>query len=863
MEDNIITMGIISSLKKALGFADHLTKEFENILSASIEEYSHSEQSYYSVTLSKISVNTQTVLQWNDSKKVAYIVFLTDVLKRTASHRTGQDEYAQKEYYIALQYVQTLLKSTLQLTEEHCISLYAAFKTNFATSKYSDMILWSYSGLFKLIDRNFSAHELPESCKNILLEITCFDFTNNSYYHKEHVKLAEKIKAMLYASNHPDSIVRPAYFIGNDEFKKFANELIDRQDADKISYWFQLVDLAQKATGSKPTRKFLTAAKGIIDQLGESNFKEVTKEWFSYLLTLKETITTQTHTYNNRDYTYSTVEFLSSFNADAIKGFVWMCIWLDGSSTIQLIGALAERCYKKIPQKGPAAAGIGNACLYTLFASKGLDGIAQLSRLKLKIKQSSTQSLIEKYIDEAAKERQVSSAEIEDISVDDFKLLHHKLLFDFDEFTCTVALTGIGKSSVKWHKADGTEQKTVPTAVKEKHAGSLKSVKDLQKQLDQATSSQKERLDRMLRCNRVMQLDYFKDKYLNHPLLSFVIQNMIFKFSGSEKEQLAIYTNNEWIDLNYTTVEIDTFTHVTLWHPVTSSTDEVKNWRNFLVERQIQQPFKQAYREIYLLTDAEINTRTYSNRMASHVLKQHQYVSLAKGRNWKARLIGAWDGGDQDTASLNLPEYNLRAEYWVNALNADNEYNASGIWNYVTTDQIRFITLDTNQLVELIDVPPIAFSEAMRDVDLFVGVASVGNDPTWSDSGGIPLYRDYWQSYSFGDLSEIAKNRKEILQRLIPRLKIASVTYITDKFVVVQGKLRTYKIHIGSTNILMEPNDQYLCIVPDRSKKNEADTVFLPFEGDNGLSVIISKAILLANDHAITDTTITSQIHRK
>ena len=50
----------------------------------------------------------------------------------------------------------------------------------------------------------------------------------------------------------------------------------------------------------------------------------------------------------------------------------------------------------------------------------------------------------------------------------------------------------------------------------------------------------------------------------------------------------------------------------------------------------------------------------------------------------------------------------------------------------------------------------------MRDVDLFVGVASVGNDATWSDSGGLPTYRDYWQSYSFGDLSEIAKNRKEI-----------------------------------------------------------------------------------------------------
>jgi hypothetical protein len=58
----------------------------------------------------------------------------------------------------------------------------------------------------------------------------------------------------------------------------------------------------------------------------------------------------------------------------------------------------------------------------------------------------------------------------------------------------------------------------------------------------------------------------------------------------------------------------------------------------------------------------------------------------------------------------------------------------------------------------------------------------------------------------------------------------------------------------------MEPNDQYLCIVPDRSQKLNTENVFLPFEGDNGLSIILSKAVLLADDDKITDSTITRQI---
>ena len=73
--------------------------------------------------------------------------------------------------------------------------------------------------------------------------------------------------------------------------------------------------------------------------------------------------------------------------------------------------------------------------------------------------------------------------------------------------------------------------------------------------------------------------------------------------------------------------------------------------------------------------------------------------------------------------------------------------------------------------------------------------------------------------------------------------------------------LRTYKIHLGSGNILMSPNDPYLCIVTSRSDAAPPSArVFLPFEGDNALSIILSKALLLAADTKIKDPTITRQI---
>jgi hypothetical protein len=173
--------------------------------------------------------------------------------------------------------------------------------------------------------------------------------------------------------------------------------------------------------------------------------------------------------------------------------------------------------------------------------------------------------------------------------------------------------------------------------------------------------------------------------------------------------------------------------------------------------------------------------------------------------------------------------------------------------------------------VPLEDIPPLVFSEIMRDVDLFIGVASVGNDPTWQDGGPQGRYIDYWQSYSFGDLSATAQTRKQLLERLVPRLAIADRCAIAGRFLIVRGDLRTYKIHLGSGNILMEPNDQYLCIVPGRASgvtaansggEPASNTLFLPFEGDAVLAIILSKAFLLADDTKITDPTITRQLGR-
>ena len=224
------------------------------------------------------------------------------------------------------------------------------------------------------------------------------------------------------------------------------------------------------------------------------------------------------------------------------------------------------------------------------------------------------------------------------------------------------------------------------------------------------------------------------------------------------------------------------------------------------------QPFKQAHREVYLLAEAERSSEIYSNRFAAHILRQSQFRALAKTRGWKTSYLGHWSFGDSEFAERELPDWELRAELWTHC--AGDEYAHAGGFTYLSTDQVRFRSMGSRDPLPLDQVPSLVFSEVMRDVDLFVGVAGVGNDPTWADGGPEGRHAQYWHDYSFGERSETALTRRAVLERIIPQLKIADRCTISDRYLVVRGKLRTYRIHLGSGNILMEPDNKYLCIVP-------------------------------------------------
>lgn len=472
--------------------------------------------------------------------------------------------------------------------------------------------------------------------------------------------------------------------------------------------------------------------------------------------------------------------------------------------------------------------------------------MAGLQRLTYRVKWPVMRKMVAKALKDAGGKLGLSPVDAEELGVPDFGMVGGRVVVKVGQGTAEIEVVDTVEPRVIWRKGDGSIVKN-GAALAQTDAEGGKSAKQVIQDVRGMLPAQRNRLELLLRDTRTWRIDVWQQRYLTHGLLKPFTERLLWNADGIP----VTFSDGKAKDVTGAGIDLGETAEISLWHPIGRPVEEVLAWRERLEVLGITQPFKQAHREVYLLTEAERRTRTYSNRFAAHIVKTATLIAIGQTRRWKVSLYGM--------ATLDLPQFGLRAEYWSNEIG--DERNDMGAPVYLSTDQVRFYREGMTEPMPLEEVPEVVLSEVMRDVDMFVGIGSIAADPNWADGGNQGRYRDYWHSTNFGDLGASAKVRRAVLERLLPRMtRLAGKWELGERFLRVQGKLRAYKIHLGSTNILMEPNDQYLCIVPDRRMEGENKTEFVPFEGDNQMSVILSKALMLIEDDKITDVTITRQI---
>lgn len=647
--------------------------------------------------------------------------------------------------------------------------------------------------------------------------------------------------------------------------------------------WTALITLCANASASAPTGAWSKEAAALLKRIGQAEYERAACAWFA-LVDKPRTLERIRDSQYEPDWSMRILDP----HMDVLKGLCWISGTLPSADMARALGRLALSAYRKVPGVGPRAVKVGNAAVYTLGQMPGMDAVGQLAMLRVKVKFGTAQKGIEKALTAAAEREGLPREEMDELGVPSYGLTDVGLRREeMGEYIAELRVTGIGDTELRFLRGGSKPQKSVPAAIKETCAEELKELKAAAKDIGAMLPAQRDRLDSLFLEDRTWPFAVWRDRYLDHPLVGVLARSLVWNVGAPGAWRSISFLDGALVDSGGVPQDVGTDERVRLWHPLEASggADEASAWRRFFEEREVRQPFKQAHREVYLLTDAERTTGTYSNRYAAHIIRQHQFHALCGVRGWNNQLRLMVDA-EYPPASRTLRPWGLRAEFWIEG--AGDAYgvdtNEAGTYNLLSTDQVRFYriaaaqatahasgggygpayrTLELQPGIPLQEIPPLVFSEVMRDVDLFVGVASVANNPEWQDGGPGGVHRNYWWNQSFAELSEIGAGRRELLERLLPRLAIAPRCTISGRFLVVRGNLHTYKIHLGSGNILIEPDDRYLCIVPSVSAENASGSrVFLPFEGDRTLSIILSKALLLTSDDAITEPAIVSQLSR-
>lgn len=747
-----------------------------------------------------------------------------------------EEESYSDTYDTLIALIKLILKSKITLNETAVVGLlsrYAAIIPH--TDEYGLPLEISTDLLLARIQAYLKDNPLTDGIQNALVALKeGVRKLAESFFSAREKKLMLKIDELLHVG-------KVFHLEPKEPWAKEALEEIQQLPTDERAKWDSLLLHLVKPAPPEPTQAWLNRTEKLVSEIGKASFQKAILWWLP-LVELPH------------DRPLKNVR-----NNEALKGIIWTCSLLDGDEIVAAVAQTAKACLKKLRNIGARSPKVGNACILVLAKFKSPLAVSSLVSMKSEVKYATAQKLIQRALSQSASGSGLSSEDLQERSVPTFGFseIGH-LQVQIGDYTAILTISNSNSCSIAWLNKQRKTLKTAPGEIRKRFSADYKRFKETETNIDKTLAVWKSRLERLFLSNRQWPLNAWKDRFIRHPILSTLASRLIWTFKTQHSARTAIWDGAKLIDARGEELYLPETTPVELWHPVGESVELITAWRTVLHERGITQPFKQAYRETYVLTPAESDTLTHSNRFAGHIIRQHQFAALCEQRQWKYRLMGSFDFFNRPTFPISgWPS----AEFWVETVRDENSISDSGIYLYLSTDQLRFSNNSGNP-VPVNTIPPKIFSEVMRDVDLFISVCSIGNDPLWGHARPLPRYGEYWGQYSFGELSQHGKSRRDYLERLLPSLNIAGKCRLQGNFLVVKGDLRTYKIHIGSSNILMEPNDRYLCVVADQSAKarREVGELFLPFDEDYTLSLILSKAFLLASDAKIRDRDILRQI---
>ena len=479
------------------------------------------------------------------------------------------------------------------------------------------------------------------------------------------------------------------------------------------------------------------------------------------------------------------------------------------------------------------------------------DAVMRLLQIQQRTRDRGTLTHIDGIMPDLASKHGMTAEELKDRAIFTYGLnVQGECTWHVDEFTLHLGISPAGRMQRSVRGADGKMLRQRPAILEEQ----WQLLAEKAKMLSWVLAVQKKCLAAAMKERRIWSYAAWQGTIAAHQISRHLARRLVWGISLPDDTHYAYACFDDqgnWRNAEGEAVLISDEHRLRIVHPVEMTPEEHSRWQRSIVTHKIIQPFKQIFRETYVLTPAEEQTRTYSNRFSTHVIP-YDAIQSAGHRGWSNTWSVCWH---------DFQSHNIRAYLWTES-NRQNTYKI--------LRQIAFYPLDHGMVwsqprldldlvcLPLREIPPIIFSEAMHDIDQYLVRESQGTRQQWDvEETRLPQGVDY---------AAQARQRELLLRELLPLLDLGSAVRVEGRLAHIDGIRCSYKVDLGSGTIYTEPGGRYLCIVPryDTQKRYDMQKLYLPFEkNDLKTAEIISKILLLANDENITDSTILRQLPAK
>ena len=298
-------------------------------------------------------------------------------------------------------------------------------------------------------------------------------------------------------------------------------------------------------------------------------------------------------------------------------------------------------------------------------------------------------------------------------------------------------------------------------------------------------------------------------KILEHPVVKAMLSKLVL--FNPETQASGFWQDGKLLSAEGTLSPLKAADKLLIAHP--SHLFYAVQWdlyQKYLFDKEIKQPFKQVFRELYVPTKDELETSNRSERYQGHQVQPQKTVALLRGRGWTVN----YEEGLQKV----YHKEGFRATIYA----AADWYTPSDV-EAPTLEYVVFYNLKDGKEVPMKEINPVIFSEVMRDVDLVVSVAHVGGvDPEASHS---------------------TMQMRGALARESARLFKLTNVEVKDRYILVKNEHGDYSLHLGSG--MISRGGLQINVVAVQSQHR--GRVFLPFiDDDPKTAEIISKMKLLS-----------------